>query len=187
MPNILERQRAAPGDAQAFVTKADRWPHQGCLLWPYATFKKVRNKKTFEYPLISLRGKTCHVRVLILEMQNMYRPSKLHVTQSTCGNTLCVAPGHLYWDTHKAVVKKMKIRGTLYLGGETCVGARNPMARSHTSEKLTPDVVTQIRNDPSNQKTIGLKYGVHQTTVSRIKRGTHWSVLINVKSTRPAE
>lgn len=82
-----------------------------------------------------------------------------------CDNPACVNPDHLFLGTNKDNTQDMirKKRGL--------VGEKNPCA------KLTLEQVIEIRETNLPQRKIASKYGISQTMVGKIKRGTKWNTL----------
>jgi hypothetical protein len=93
------------------------------------------------------------------------------IVMRACRNPRCVAPAHLRLCNRSANVRDSYAKG------------RDPRA------KLTLAQAREILADPRTQREIAKDYGVHQTLVSRIKRGEAWNVghwkLRRKQSTRP--
>ena len=91
-------------------------------------------------------------------------PEGLYVLH-TCDNPSCVNPAHLMLGTQKDNLDQMVSRDR-HLYGE-----RNSEA------KLTEKIVENIHRlyaQGNSQERIGVIYGVHQMTVSKILRGIRW-------------
>ena len=58
------------------------------------------------------------------------------------------------------------------MNGEKKIGAKGVL---NGGCKLTPNQVMNIRKDRRMQRIIAREYGVTQSTISRIKRGTGWT------------
>ena len=105
-----------------------------------------------------------------------------------CDNPQCVNPEHLYVGTQRDNMRDMMERQghwterepkrALRLGRESGAkndwtgGERNPKA------KLTQQQVDWIRRDPRATRYIAADYGVHGSTIRRIKRGRLWPVAV---------
>lgn len=92
-------------------------------------------------------------------------PGTLYVCHS-CDNPTCVNPDHLYAATQKQNVADCFSRGR---------GNRNK-GETHGGAALALSDVIAIRAnvDGLTQKQLGEKYGVGQTTISRINIGKTW-------------
>lgn len=82
-------------------------------------------------------------------------PEDLHVLHK-CDNPLCVNPKHLFLGTHQDNVQDMVTKGR------------------HGKSKLTEDQVQEIRLDVRRSIIIAKEYGVHRSTINRIKSGIRW-------------
>lgn len=84
----------------------------------------------------------------------------------TCDNRICVNPHHLFLGTRGDNIKDMDLKGrrvnTPHLG------------EKHGGAKLTEDQVYEILASMDTQVSLGKRYGVRQTTISRIKRRESW-------------
>jgi hypothetical protein len=87
-----------------------------------------------------------------------------------CDNPGCVNPDHLFLGTRADNTADMKAKGRAR--GPSFYGASNANA------KLTEQDVREIRfigGSGISQRALGLLYGVGQTQVGRILRGTRWA------------
>jgi hypothetical protein len=83
-----------------------------------------------------------------------------------CDNPKCVRPSHLWEGTRAENSRDMARKG------RSTHGEKNP------AHKLTPMELVAIRADLASgvtQLAIGKKFGVHQTTISDIKRRESWT------------
>ena len=101
-----------------------------------------------------------------------------------CDNPTCANPAHIYVGDDKSNVADMWRRGRAWhtrdpdrlreLGRETgkknnwCRGERNAKA------KLTMEQVEQIRVSKDGSRSLAATFGVHRTTIQRIRRGAQW-------------
>ena len=76
----------------------------------------------------------------------------------TCDNPSCCNPTHLFPGTPKDNTQDMFKKGR----------------QGKPNAKLTNEKVAAIKADTRLQKDIAKDYGIHQTTVSYIKRGIYW-------------
>jgi hypothetical protein len=82
----------------------------------------------------------------------------------SCDRRNCVNPDHLFLGTHQDNANDMKTKGRSHV-------ARGVFS-SHAT--LLSNEVTQIRESTLKQSTLASKYGVNQSTISRIKSGSTW-------------
>jgi hypothetical protein len=102
-----------------------------------------------------------------------------------CDNPRCANPAHLYVGDEKSNVRDMWARGRHWTQREPerarevgirrgksntwSRGSRNPKA------KLGPDQVEEIKATAGSSYVVAARYGVHATTVQRIRRGATWN------------
>lgn len=79
-----------------------------------------------------------------------------------CDRPACINPAHLFIGTHKDNVADMMAKGR-----DRFRGGRRPW-----NAKFTPEQIRRIRADTRSLKRIGRDYGVHHTTILRLKRGS---------------
>lgn len=82
-----------------------------------------------------------------------------------CDNPACVARAHLYLGDHDANMADKVFRKRQARGEHLRVN------------KITSGDVALIREATGTQASIGIRFGLHQTTVSRIKNNHLWSHL----------
>lgn len=97
------------------------------------------------------------------EAHNKAVPAGLCVLHR-CDNPPCCNPRHLFLGTHADNGRDKAQKGRAFRH----VGKLNGRA------KLGPAIVRAIRADRRSQDVIAQVYGVHQTTISRVKRGDTW-------------
>jgi hypothetical protein len=85
------------------------------------------------------------------------------VARHTCDNKTCCNPAHLIEGTIGDNVRDAVERG-LIRRGERAAGA-----------KLTAKQVTSIRKSKLPHTTLGQRFGVHDTTIIRIRRHETWA------------
>jgi hypothetical protein len=122
----------------------------------------------FGYAYVTLcvnnHRKKHHVHRLVLAAFLGSQPRKIDGCHSD-GNRLNNNLENLRWDSRIGNMADAKRQG------RTLAGTRNPLA------KLTPDQVVRIRADQRSQSAIAVEYGIHQSTVSDIKKGRRWGHL----------
>ncbi len=97
------------------------------------------------------------------EIANGSIPHGMNVLHK-CDNPPCCNPAHLFLGTQAQNMADMVAKGReSYVRGED-----NGMA------KLTWEKAQAIRTDPRPQREIAKEYGVHQMTISKVKRGETW-------------
>ena len=90
-------------------------------------------------------------------------PEGLHVLHQ-CDNPPCVNPAHLVLGSHQ---DNMADRG---LKGRTEVGR----GERHAFSTLTEAEVLEILSSKEPHSVVAPRYGIHPTTVSRIRKGQAW-------------
>lgn len=85
-----------------------------------------------------------------------------------CDNRKCINPSHLFLGTTQDNVDDKMSKGRFV----TTPGVKNGHA------KLTDQQVLSIKNDDRSQSAIAADYGISQSNVSLIKRGTAWRHLV---------
>jgi hypothetical protein len=108
-------------------------------------------------------GKKLYVHRAIWEIVFGFIPERLCVLHK-CDNPPCANPAHLFLGTKADNIADMVSKGR----------QRGPRGTQHGNAKLTWDQVHAIRVDGRTQLKIGKAYGINQTAVSAIKRGTRW-------------
>lgn len=128
-------------------------PFSGCLIWPGPLnhngygLTKYQGKQKLAHRVV--------MRELLCDGLNV-----LHKCDVRC----CVNPSHLYIGTHIENMQDMKRRGRHI--GTKGLTVRKPY------EKLSDDQVIEIRANSKSSRKIAEMYGVSQTLISAIKRGT---------------
>lgn len=149
--------RAVPVE-ERFWPKVDRAGDGECWLWRgakcghgYGAIRAHRQRHNVQAHRVSY------------EMAHGPIPEGLHVLHR-CDTPACVNPAHLFLGTHQQNMDDMAAKGRR--------GALRGEAQGNA--KLTDELVRQIRAANGYQDDIGLRFGVSQTTVWRIKRGHSW-------------
>lgn len=102
-----------------------------------------------------------------------------------CDNSLCVNPDHLYVGDHKSNMRDMARRGRARFARrpQEAKEAGRALGQSNTwtagegnaKAKLTTAQAHQIKADTRPTKVVAEEYGLHRTTVQRIRRGALWN------------
>ena len=138
-----------------FWSKVDRGTPDECWLWKAALFTRSR------YGAFGLNGKHVGAHRVAWELTYGQIAPGLCVLHH-CDNRSCVNPRHLFVGTrkdnyHDSVQK-----------GRNCRGATHGLA------KLTDSQVLAIRSDTRLLREIAADYGVHLSTIGKIKRRNMW-------------
>jgi len=119
--------------------------------------------KSARYPSIFRNGKLWTIARYLYTEKHGKIPKGMHI-RHTCDNNWCVNIDHLIIGTHQQNMQDMMIRG------------RNAKGSIIGLSKLTEEQVVEIRNLKGSMynREIGDKYGVDQSTISRILAGKMW-------------
>lgn len=126
----------------------------GCWIW-------VKGKNQYGYGLIYAKPKKRLVTHLMYERYKGPIQSGM-IIMHTCDTPECCNPDHLISGTQRDNMRDCVAKG------RSNKGSRNGLA------KLDEDTVNLIRDEIGTQIAIAEKYGVHQSTISLIKRGKTW-------------
>lgn len=156
--------RVAPGVAldwmQAMIGATTATPVDECLTdWPFARHKG--------YAQMKWQGRMQAAHVAVLELTGRPKPAPDQEGRHLCGNGHlgCLNPAHLAWGTHQENVDDMVGHG------RANQGTRSPTV------KLTETDVRAIRASTEPQDTLAARYGIAQSTVSKIKLRYRWAHL----------
>jgi hypothetical protein len=156
----LGGRRNVNGDIPKWLEAHVGYQADGCLTWPFS-----RSADGRAMCKITVGGKTVrNPAAYLLEASGATRPTPKHECAHNCGkgHLGCVNPSHLRWATVLENAHDRKIHGTQVAG-----------ERVH-SAKLTRESAEAIRKSPLSCGRLSEQYGVHPTTISRIKRGVLW-------------
>ena len=129
----------------------------GCWLW---TFGKTKAGYGQTRVPSSNKNHLAHRIAYLIEHKSL--PDKL--VCHSCDNPACVNPAHLFLGSHQDNANDMKSKNR----SSAPRGIFSPHARLLTTE------VAQIKESSLNQSTLARKYGVNQSTISRIKSNSTW-------------
>ena len=153
--------RARPGELLRWITALlAEPPTDACQTgWPYS-------RNTNGYPVVTWQGKRRLAHHVVLELTGRPRPANRDA-RHLCGNGHlgCLNRRHLEWGTTTQNMADRVTHGTSNRG-ERC-----------GSVKLTEADVRAIRASTEPQSVIAGRYGVHQVTISLIKRRVNWAWL----------
>lgn len=115
------------------------------------------------YGTLSRRPKPIRIHRWMWEQASGQQIPNGHQVCHRCDNPPCVNPTHLFLGTSQdnrtdAVKKDRHAKGVTV-----------------ASSKLTPELVRQIRATPGTIKELGARFGVHYSTIARIRRLERWS------------
>jgi hypothetical protein len=109
----------------------------------------------------------CEKHILDEQYKRMKRPKKF--LRTTCHNTHCVNPDHLFESF------------TAYSHNDP---PKVPKGSACKMSKLTEEQVIEIRSSPNSLATLSCIYGVSKPAVSNIKRGFSWRHLLPTNNTQ---
>lgn len=102
-----------------------------------------------------------------------------------CDVAGCVNPDHMYEGDHQSNMRDMKNRKRYWqarepervseLAKETFSAQTHTRGEGNPKNKLTSDQVDEIRSSGAGTKDLSSKYGVHRTTIQRIRNGALWN------------
>lgn len=154
--------RAAPGSrVEWLLAHAD---HQGaaCLIWPYS-------RDHGGYARIVDEGVQRLASRTMCTLVHGPAPTPEHQAAHSCGNGHlgCISPAHLRWDTVVGNHADKALHGTEVKGEDQWMA------------KLSEEEVLAIRAAEGvvPQRVLAERYGVNQTTISKIQRRQAWAWL----------
>ncbi|SCB30219.1 hypothetical protein GA0061101_10677 [Rhizobium lusitanum] len=133
-----------------------------CLLWP---FGRMSNG----YGLVRVDGNSCLASRVVCEHVHGAPPTPTHEAAHSCGkgHLGCVTKRHLSWKTSTENKADMLIHGTRLRGS------------AHGGSKITEKIALEIRSLRGKvpQANLVARFGISQTTISRIQNGERWAWL----------
>ena len=141
-----------------------------CMLWKLG-------KNSAGHPYARLDGQARQVRAYVYEHIKGRTKRKGYVISPNCRNWLCVSPDHLVQITRGEMIRlsyKYGARGTPH---EYRSKMQSMVNQDRT--KLTFEIAEHIRMNESDipNPVLGLKYGVHRSTIADIKNSKSWKPL----------
>lgn len=155
--SLVCSRRGRCSDGDRFDAKVERKGPSECWPWKGARFK-------FGHGNFSLKGKATAAHRFAWIRTNGEIPLGLYVCHH-CDNPPCVNPAHLFLGTAKDNSQDREKKGR----GIRRIGSRSPRARVDEYK------VVEIRRSGLTQVEIAKRFGITQTTVSRIRRGVNWA------------
>jgi hypothetical protein len=146
---------ADKGATEAFLRANVACDHDACVIWPFG-----RNARG--YGLAVIGGVQTLASRWMCILAHGEPPTPKHEAAHGCGNSSCVNPRHLRWDTPKGNQADRNPHGTHNRG------ERNGKTR------LTSADVRAIRSAPPDLKALVSRYGVSKGCISKIRSGTRW-------------
>lgn len=132
-------------------------PSEGCWTWAGSLVPSG-------YGQMKVDGKPVRAHRLSWEMHFGPIPTGMEVCHH-CDNRSCVRPDHLYLGTHSMNMRDMNRKGR-------GLGTIKPGEARHRT--LSDAQVAAVRVDLRPSRVVAREYGVHQTTVVRVRNGSIW-------------
>ena len=160
----LTRREFFERTVDRFWSKADRSEVEGCWLWQgtialpnkcgqrYGSFGFSEHGKTVSYRAHCFSWMLCNGRI----------PEGMVIMHS-CDVPLCVNPAHLKMGTQAENIADRDIKG------------RTARGEQQGASKLTETQVRFIKRSSKPTQALANRFGVHCTTVMKIKQGVNWA------------
>jgi len=156
----LEMVRAAFNKYRPVLTR------NGCLEWSGTL-------STHGYGLVSIASKRFPAHRVAFRLAK-HSPDPIKDVCHACDNKKCVNPSHLFEGTRS--------ENMLDASRKNLIGAKTKphkilRGERHGGSKLTGTEVRAILNEVGQSSyALGRKYGVHASTISRIRNGSLWAI-----------
>lgn len=173
--SLIERLEKATGAIARAFAKLDR--QEECWLWTGGADAKGRGRVW-----IDGRIQLVH-RAIWSYLNGPIQPGMLLCHH--CDNPRCANPFHLYVGTHADNMRDMRERRRHFsvsdpdlareVGRRT--GEKNTWVggQQNPKAKLTEAEASLVRMSRETTAELARRYGVHRTTIQRIRRGAQWS------------
>jgi hypothetical protein len=119
------------------------------------------------YGTVWVDGRTVRAHRHAWEKANGPIPDGLLVCHR-CNNKACVNPDHLYLGTNAENLAHARRDGL----------TNPPKGEQHWNTSLNEDDVRAIRADSRIRREIAADYGIHTTSVTKIKNGSRWGHVV---------
>jgi hypothetical protein len=138
-----------------FLEKVSPEPNTGCWIWTASTRRDGYGR---------FRVEGCTVLAHRVSYELSVGPiGDKHVLHK-CDNPACVNPDHLFLGTNADNMRDRNAKGR----------QARQRGEANGSAKLSREDVLAIRGDPRTATAVAKEYGVHNATVSQIKRRKTW-------------
>lgn len=137
----------------------------GCWIWTAST-------SSDGYGQFKVAGKVVRSHRLVFELVREQIPSDMHILHK-CDVRKCCNPLHLFLGTHADNMNDKVAKG------------RQPKGEKVGGVKLTDNKVREIlalASTALSQRKIAKRFGVGQSTISRILRSENWSSITGIRS-----
>jgi hypothetical protein len=169
MDEIDEKLAKLPADLARRIRP--RVTEEGdCLIWK-GTYNGSGVTPVLWLPKPGGEGNSRPVRRAIAEQLGI-KGRKSYNATARCGDLRCVCPAHVQM-VSLATISMRAIEAT----GHT----RNPVRQAKVERanraraKLTWEMAAEIRASTRSERQLALVYGVHRSTIGRVRRGTFWA------------
>jgi len=151
----MSKRIADKGATEAFLRANVDCCSDQCLSWPFA-----RNSRGYGLAVIGGVQRSASRWMCILAWGDP--PSETHEAAHNCGNSWCVNPTHLRWDT------PVGNQADRFAHGTHNRGERN--GKTH----LSAEEIRFIRAAPANLALLGERFGVSRGCISKIRSRQRW-------------
>lgn len=153
------RNKAARGEALAFLQRAFSEETDDCIIWPFARMGPNGISGAIKY-----RGKKIGVHRIVCLVVHGDPPTELHEAAHTCPHTLCINPAHVVWRLPKEITELQRQRGTM------------PIGEKHVLAKLSEVDVREIRALKGTviEREVAEAYGICRAHVGRVLKREVW-------------
>lgn len=153
--------RAFDFESREWLDQHSKVETDECLIFPYGKFSKG-------YGTVN-SGERRQIYAHRYMCEKVHGPAPIEGMEAchNCGNTECVNPRHLRWDTHVGNMSDKASHGTLLFG------------ESHPSRKISLEQAEEVfKRAWSGESTTALakEFGISPPTVSMIKHGKSWKI-----------
>lgn len=148
-----------------FEAKVEYEAMTGCWLW-------AGTRSPSGYGRVMHKGKNSAAHRVSYLLHHGPIPEGLFICHR-CDTPACVNPDHLFAGTHmqnmEDAIRKGRLKSYFKPGFDDY-----PRGEKHGSAKLTAEKVRQIRQRTEIARIVAADFGVHHTTVVKIRSGQIW-------------